>query len=51
MSEKEMLLVMTVCNLMGKPVNVAAVMSAYQSSKNVLRMFEEETGQSKHPRN
>jgi hypothetical protein len=47
MTEKEILLTMTVCQLLGKPVHPAAVVLQFEHAQQVLAEYNKETKKAK----
>jgi two-component SAPR family response regulator len=37
MSDKDILFVLTICRILGKPVNVAAVLAHYQEAQELMK--------------
>jgi hypothetical protein len=44
MERRELLLIMTVCKILGHPTNPAQIKMAYEMSEKVLQTFEHERG-------
>jgi hypothetical protein len=44
MSEKDILFIITICRLLEKPVNVAAVLAHYQAAQEIMRQHRSDPG-------